>query len=206
MPPPASFGIVLSVGGITINQQVVHQGDHPNPYEIPLAAAKTLTDWVKTDLNTAAGNLPAGHGYASGKFDCYWAGGKRTGVDGTVTVNALALDGGAGDDFPASGATVHVQPPAQINCHIDGDALLIIGVSLEYAEAGSTERGYLDLRAGAATIKAIDLAANCPQVWDIASGAANEFTGEPITVGWVSHSDPLHAATLKLLAMEDSTP
>ena len=44
-------------------------------------------------------NLPAGHGLVNGKFDAFWTGGKRYGLDGTINGNALTLDGGAGDNF-----------------------------------------------------------------------------------------------------------
>src|SRR5690349_2384011 len=69
---------------------------------VTLPVAKALSSWVKTDANTAAGNLAGGHGLTTGTYDIYWDGGARYDVDCTITTNAVALDGGSGTDFPAT--------------------------------------------------------------------------------------------------------
>ena len=117
------------------------------------------------------------------------------------------MDGGTGTDFPASAdATVVVCKQVSIATAVDGDAISILALSLEYVDPNSTAVGHIDMQdVGAATIEEIDLAANAPQVWDITGGATNSFSGNVITVSKASHNNTSAAATLKLLSLEDST-
>lgn len=204
----AQYGLSLSLGGVSIQKSINRTGDHANAYEVTLPVAWSLSSWVKTDADTAAGNLPSGHGQTSGTYDVYWTGGKLIGATGTVTGDALALDLGTGDAYPSTGnTTVVVCKQVTVNAAIDGDAISILAVSLEYVDPASTAVGYLDLKdSGAATIEAINLAANAPLTYDITGGATNVFTGNPITVAKCSHNNTTYAATLKLLSLEDSTP
>ena len=94
--PSINYGV--SAGSIAKN--VIVSADQLIDVEVTLAAAQSVSSWVKTDANTAACNLAGGHGQTDGKFDVYWSGGRRYGVDGTIATNALSLDGGSGDDFP----------------------------------------------------------------------------------------------------------
>lgn len=206
--PQLTYGVSLSGSGVSIQKTVTRTGDHPNPYEVTLPVAKAVTAWVKTDANTAACNLASGHAQTNGKFDVYWTGGMRYGVDGTISTDALALDGGSGTDFPASAtAGVVVCKQVSINTNIDGDALEIIGLSLEYASPSSTSVGHVDMQdSGPATIEELDLTANAPAIFDIEGGAANVFTGNPIVVTKASHNDTTYEATLKIVSLEDSTP
>lgn len=206
--PQLTYGVSLSGSGVSIQKTVTRTGDHPNPYEVTLPAAKPVTAWVKTDANTAACNLPSGHGYTNGNFDVYWTGGMRYGVPGTISTDALTLDGGSGTDFPASATTgVVVCKQVTVNTHIDGDAIEILGLSLEYASPSATSVGHVDMQdSGPATIAEIDLTANSPAIYDIEGGAANVFTGNPIIVTYASHNDTSAAATLKIVSLEDSTP
>ena len=99
----ASLNYSVSVGGISSSRTI--SGDDKIETDVTLPAGKAVTGWTKTDSNTAAATLPGGHGYTNGKFDVYWSGGRRYGVDGTISTNALSLDGGIGDAFPASSTT-----------------------------------------------------------------------------------------------------
>jgi len=129
-----SITVGQSIG--SINKTYQRSGDDPINVEVTLPAGKDVTSWVKTDANTAACNLPSGHGYTDGKFDVYWSGGYRYGVDGTISTNALSLDGGAGTDFPSSATTgVVVCKRVVINKAIDGDNLAAIGLSYELASS-----------------------------------------------------------------------
>lgn len=203
----AQYGVSMSLGGMSIQKAINRTGDHANAYEVTLPVAWPVSAWVKTDLDTAAGNLTAGHGQTSGVYDVYWSGGARYGVNVTVTVNALALDGGTGTDFPAtSDTTVVVCKQVSIATAIDGDAISILAVSLEYVDPNSTAIGRINmLDVGAASIEAIPLAANAPLVWDITGGATNVFSGNVITASKASHNSTAFAGTLKLLSLEDST-
>jgi hypothetical protein len=200
-----TLAIVASVGGVTVQKTITETGDHPQAYgdgqtQIPLAAGKAATDWVKTDANTAACNLTAGHGYVSGKADVYWTGGMRYDVDMVVTVNALALDGGVGDDFPANGnLTVVVCTPQQINTAIDGDNVQLLCIN-------STKRGSVYFEdADGHSIKQIELMADNPYTYAQSSGEASPLTGDPITVCFASNGTTT-AGVLTILSLEDSTP
>lgn len=203
-----SYGLSVNIGGVSIQKSIVRSADHPNPYEVEMEAAKALSAWVKTDANTAAGNLPGGHGYTDGKFDVYWTGGKRVDVDGTISTNALSLDGGSGDDFPASANTTVVAcKQVTINTAIDGDAIKIAALSLEYTDSSAASRGRLLFEDAAGDdIASVDLVGNAPIVYDVEGGAVNPFTGDPITVCRASHESTSLAATLKIASLEDSTP
>src|SRR5262245_51358755 len=210
--PQATYGLTLAVGGVSIQKTSVKSGDHSNTYEILLPAALPVTGWTNVDFNTGSCTLPGGHGQTNGKFDVYWeeAGVKklRYGVDGTISVNTLSLDGGDGDNFPPTstpGVVVCKQVP--INTAIDGDAIEIIGFSLEYPDAAAASVGHVDMQdGGAVTIEEIDLQANMPVVFDIDGGATNVFTGNPITSTKASHNHTGLEATLKIVSLQDSTP
>ena len=204
----AQYGLSVSLGGVSIQKTINRTGDHANAYEVTLPVAYPLTNWVKTDADTAAGDLPSGHGQTSGTYDVYWDGGQLIGATGTVTGDALALDLGTGDAYPATAnTTVVVCKQVPITTAIDGDNVALLAVSLEYIDPASTAVGYLDLLdSGPASIAALSLAANAPQTFDVAGGATNVFTGNPITAATASHNNTTYAATLKLLSLEDSTP
>jgi hypothetical protein len=175
----------FSGGGITSQKSVTRTVDHPNPYQVELPLAHVATAWVKTDADTAACNVPADHGIVSTDLvDVYWTGGQRLNVVATVTVNALALEGGTGTDFPASAnSTVKIAHQTLINTTIDGDACAAVGICLEYADPHSTSVGHLKMEdvAHASVETFTDLVANAPRQFDITGGDTNVFTGNPIT-------------------------
>src|SRR5688572_9155702 len=142
--PQGTYGFSVSAGGVSIQGSAVRTGDGVIGKEITLPAAKPVTNWVKTDANTAACDLPVGHGYSNGTFDVYWTsggGGRRVDVPGTIATNALSLDGGSGTDFPASAdTTVVVCRQVPINVAIDGDALKLLAIRSEYTDTTQTSR------------------------------------------------------------------
>lgn len=206
--PSATFTPQITVGGVSIQKTITRTGDHPNPYEITLPVAWAVSSWIKTDANTAAGNLASLHGQTSGTYDVFWTGGRRYGVAITVTVNALAIDGGTGDDFPANGnTTVTVSKQVQINTAIDGDNIQIIGLCADVSDEQATSKAHVTFKdADGDTIAALDLTANSPVIYDIAAGVTNPFTGDPITVAYASNGNASYAASCKILSLEDSTP
>lgn len=193
--------IVAAIGGKTLQKTITETFDHPNNYEeIPLAAGQAATAWVKTDANTAACNLTAGHGYTDGKCDVYWTDGMRYDVDMVVSTNALALDGGSGTDFPESAAAdVIVCKHQQINTAIDGD-------NVQIAVINSTQRAHAHFEDAAADVIAdVHLVADSPWTWNVSSGQANALTGDPIAVCFVSNGTAT-AGVIDILVGEDSTP
>lgn len=199
--PTGTINIVTSIGGKTVQKQITETFDHPNVYaDIPLAAGKKVTDWVKTDANTAACNLPADHGYTDGKFDVYWEGGMRYDVDGTIVTNALSLDGGSGTDFPASATEdIVVCKHQQINTAIDGDNILLWTVN-------ATKRAHVHFEdADGDTIRDQELLADQPWTYAASSGDASPLTGDPVTVCYASNGETT-AGLIDILSGEDSTP
>lgn len=196
---------VVSIGGVTIQATVSKTGDHINNYGdantlIPVAAAKPVTAWVKTDADTAACDLPSGHGYSDGKMDVFWDVGSRYDVDGVITGDALALDGGVGDDFPAtSETTCFVSTVKQIDTSIDGDDVQMFAVHCTTRASVYFEDN------GGALVARFELVANEAQTWHADSTATNPLTGNPITVCFVS-SGQADAGVLTILNLEDSTP
>lgn len=205
--PSGTHGTTVSAAGVSIAKSSVITTDSASGLEVTLPVAHAVGSWVKTDADTAAGTLTAGHGKATGTYDVYWTGGERLGVAVTVTVNAIALEGGAGTDFPASAnATVVICEQVSINAAIDGDELELLAVSLEYTDTAATSIGNLDFQSAApASVETVDLVANTPQVWT-GSAAQAKFTGDPITDVIASHNNTAAAATLKLVIMQDATP
>jgi hypothetical protein len=199
--PTGTINIVTSIGGKTVQKQITETFDHPNVYaDIPLAAGKEVTDWVKTDANTAACNLPADHGYTDGKFDVYWEGGMRYDVDGTIVTNALSLDGGSGTDFPASATEdIVVCKHQQINTAIDGDNIQLWTVN-------ATKRAHVHFEdADGDTIRDQELLADQPWTYAASSGDASPLTGDPVTVCYASNGETT-AGLIDILSGEDSTP
>jgi hypothetical protein len=199
--------VTISINGAGLNIQgtITETGDSSTAIgngatTIALAAGKAATDWVKTDADTAACNLTAGHGYTTGKCDVFWTGGYRYDVDMTVSTNALALDGGTGTDFPESATTgVVICTPQQINMAIDGDVLKMLAFK-------STTRAnlYFEDSAGDA-IGAIELTALVPYYYNSTSGATTPLTGDPVTTCWASNGTTT-AGVLTGIIEQDSTP
>lgn len=207
----ASYGVSLNIGGISLAKTINRTGDGQTTVEITLSAGKTVTAWVDTDSNTAACNLPAGHGYSNGNFDVYWSSGGvnycRRNVPGTISTNALSLDGGSGDNFPATATTgIVVCKQTAFNALIDGDNCKIVGVLAEVAAVVSTQQHVRFLDGSSAEVAYHVLTANEPRVTDITGGATNSYTGNVITNGVASNGDPNYDATLKIVAVYDATP
>lgn len=205
--PSGTYGTTVSAAGVSIAKSVVITADSGSGLEVNLPVAHAVSSWVKTDADTAAGALTAGHGQTDGTYDVYWTGGKRVGVGVTFSDDTIALEGGTGTDFPASGnTTVVICKQLAVNVALDGDEAELVALSLEYTDVAATSVGYLDfLSAVPASIETVDLVANTPQVWTGAAAVA-KFTGDPIASLTASHSNTTYAGTLKIVVMQDSTP
>jgi hypothetical protein len=186
--PTGSHIETITVEGRLLQRNVDKSADNNAAYggasaPITLAAPKAVTSWVKTDADTAAGDLPAGHGYGDGASTCdvYWAGGARYGVVVTITTNAGAFEGGTGTDFPESATTtVIVCKRQQVNIALDGDLAALVGVMM-------TVPGYASFQdVSSNVIRGLALVANEPDMWD-SSKATNPYTGAVITKTMVSN-------------------
>lgn len=212
--PNATYGLSLSIGGVTIQPaSVVRSGDHPNVFEVPLPVGAAGTLSTRTDNDTGVVTA-AGHTLLVGnKVNVFWSGGRRYGMTvsavagNDVTVGTLAGEVGAGDAFPAQGTAVVITKQVQINSQIDGDEIEIIGVIAESSNPASTAKAHVDMQdSGNVTVRQFDLTANQPQIHDIAGGAANPYTGNQIEKTLAANGSSTEALTLKILSLEDSTP
>lgn len=211
--PTASYTRSFALGGYAFANQGTSQitFDHTNTYEVSLPAGKVVTNWVKTDANTAACDLPAGHGYTNGNFDVYFPAGVRYGVPGTISTNALTLDGGAGTDFPASATSgVVVTKQVEISTAIDGDDVKALGIFFRSTDTAAV--GHIDFQdSGNASIEAFDLdeVDNSTAGMDHAYGttaAVALLTGNPITKAFATNGSSTASATIYILVGEDTTP
>jgi len=195
--------------GLTITQPITRTADGGTPREIavPVGYAGTLT--TRTDANTGTATLGAGHGISTGdNVDLYWAGGVQYDVTvGTVSGTSVPFDLGIGDDLPSASTALVVSKRVQVNAEIDGDNLELLALKQHYAQSNETASSHMDFQdVSNSEVVEFDLAANVPQVFDIAGGATNVFTGNPITQFFISNGSVTNAATLQLLALADSTP
>lgn len=211
--PNGTYSISVQIGGVAIQKGLVRTADHPNPYEVelPAAAAGDLT--TRTDDETGTLTMDdAGHGIStSDVIDLYWEGGARYGITvGTVSGTSVPIgadDSGSGDVLPADGTPITAMTQQIINTQIDGDEVVLLAISAEYADDSSTESARLDFQdSGDSSIEEVELSANVPRVWDIEGGDTNVFTGNPITHCHATHSDAANVCTLKILSLDDSTP
>jgi hypothetical protein len=157
----------------------------------------------------AGGMSDAGHGIQTGaNVDVYWNGGVQYDVTvGTVVGTSVPIDLGSGDDLPPQDTAVVVSVRSQVNLDIDGDNLVLLAIKQKFNSNTITADSHIDFQdSGSAEIAEVDLEANGPQVWDIAGGSANPFTGNPITKAFASNGSATDAATLQLLWLQDSTP
>lgn len=212
-----SFNKAFSLGGYAFSNGPVAGStfDGIVALEVTLPVAHAVTAWVKTDADTAACNLAGGHGQTSGTYDVFWTAGganfARYGVDNTITTNACALDGGDGDDFPATAtATVTIVKQTSITCNIDGDNVVLFGVFLRSSDSAAF--GSADFQdAGPASIEQFDLT----EVDTTAAGMAHTYqqtaarallTGNVITSIQAGQSSTTNTATLFVLCGQDATP
>lgn len=206
--PRASYGVSLSGGGVSIQKTLEREGDGSIGKEVSLPAAKAGLLTTRTDNDTGV-ITSADHGYADTEtVDVYWAGGTRYDLDLTaVTGTTLSINGGNGDNLPNQDTAVVVCKQTTINVAIDGDALKILGLSLEYASVADVDVGRVLFEDAAGDdIASVELVGNSPRIHDIDGGAANPFTGDPIIVARASHANEGAAATLKIVGADDSTP
>jgi len=206
-----TYGIAVSIGGVTINKQISRTGDHPNAYaSIPLPVAKTGTLSTRTSDTAGTLTMTAGHGLTDGQIiDIYWTGGMCYGATiGTVSSNSVPFTGAAGDVLPAESTAITASVQVVINTQIDGDAVQLFAVSFESTDSLSTAKGHINLQDSShASIEEIDLTANQPYVLDVGGVATNVLTGNVITHSHASNGSSTDAGvTITIVSLEDSTP
>lgn len=215
-----SFGLIKSVnaGGYGFSNSLVSQATADSEFtlELPLPVGNVLTNWVKTDANTAAGDLAGGHGLTNGTYDFYWTVGGvvfcRAGVAVTITTNAVAADGGAGTDFPATATTGVVMTKQVVAaCPIDGDNAVFVMIVFQNTSdtAAACSADFQDASNNSIELMLLTEVQNTSTGLDkvlqqVAARAA--LTGAPITQVKASNSSLTAAGTLIVVAGVDATP
>ena len=207
-----TYSVSISGGGLTIQPQpVIRANSGPIGLEDTLNPAKSGSLTTRSDNNTGELTMATGHGITTGQIiDLYWDGGVQRSVTvGTVSVNAVPIDSGIGDNLPADETAITAVVQKSINLAIDGDNADILAVVLETVDKSLRTAGnvqFLDVSSN--VIAEIDLVANIPQVWDIEGGASNPFTGAPITNLKASQANvtATETYTLKIVGVQDASP
>jgi hypothetical protein len=200
----------ISGGGVTIQPlAITRTNSGAIGLEETANAAKTGTLSTRTDNTDGELTMTAGHGITTGQIiDLYWTGGVRFGVVvGTVATNAVPISGGAGDNLPTASTAITAVVQLSVNLAIDGDETDILAVIFETTDTSIRTAAHIQFRdASNDEIAEIDFVTNVPQVWDIAGGSANPFTGDPITNLKVSQANSTTTATLKIIGVQDASP
>lgn len=202
----------ISGGGVTIQTlPIIRTNSGPIGLEDSLNAAKTGQLTTRTNDTSGELTMAAAHGITTAAvIDLYWSGGVRFGVVvGTVATNAVPISGGAGDNLPTNMTAITAVVQKSINLAIDGDNADILAIVVETIDKSLRTAAHVQFRDSSnAEIAEIDLVANVPQVWDLAGGSANPFTGNPITNLKASqaNSTATETYTLKIVGVQDASP
>lgn len=128
-----SYTKVLSIAGteFRVAQTITTSGEYERVHQVPAAKAGTLT--ARTDNDTGTATMSGGHGLTTGRMDVYWTEGGaqkcRYGMTGTVTVNAVALDGGAGDPLPVTTTALMVAAPVLYDFAVKAAKVQALGLT-----------------------------------------------------------------------------
>jgi hypothetical protein len=207
-----SFSSVISGGGVSISSlPIIESGSGPIGLVDDLPAAKTGTLTTRTDNTDGELTMTAGHGITTAQvIDLYWTGGVRYGVVvGTVATNAVPISGGLGDNLPTEATAITAVVQKSINLFVDGDEVKILAIALETVNKSLRSQGHVQFRDAAnAEIAELDLTTNVPQIYHIAGGSANPFTGNPITNLRASQAALVagETYTLKIVGVQDASP
>lgn len=190
----------ITLGGVTVSGKATRTAGQviSDTYEgLPAAKAGTLT--TRTDDNTGVATLATGHNIISTNVvDVYWDGGIRRGMVATVSVNAVTIEGGAGDNLPAQGVAVRLSKQVPINMDFVGANAEIVAVvanrrcSVEWQEADGTPIYQRDLTAGE------------PFVWFADSGTSNPLAAETVGKVVVSNGDTSNTCNVSQAVLYDS--
>ena len=187
----------LAVGGRTFSKSVTVNGDAGLVVEPSggVEAALTGLTWTKTDNDTGTVTLSGGHGIAtSDVIDVYWSGGARYGLVATTTVNSVVLDGGTGDNFPATSTQVYVKEAHSEVCSIDGSTLTAFYLY-------SAVAGRIRFMTGASESLGTTLAAGGTYAWVSGDGVTNPLAAfTAITAVTFSHGNT--AAQNQIMALQ----
>lgn len=187
----------VSDGSVTTNAAV--------PFSQSVAAAKTGQLTTRTDADTGTLTMSGGHGITTGaRLDIYWSGGSRYGVTvGTVSVNSVPFDGGAGDDLPANLTAVTAMVPTAQTVTVTGDNVKVIRVRnpgrnnpATFAFTQGDDTAIVAYRPAVATASNPTAAG-----WASTDGSDNPVAGVTVGKVYLSHGDSTQSLTLDGVVM-----
>lgn len=195
----ANIQIIAELAGISLRGTTTRTAPAGISYspETPLPAAATGDLTTRTDDNTGIVTLDEGHSIVTGKVDVYWDGGLRYGMDGTVTVNSLTIDGGEGDALPAKGTAVTVANQVSVAAAFDGDNVKALGIQFE-------RRGNIDIREAAASALAREQPAGEVFEWTADSDVTNPLAAKDVATFELSNGDSAGTSTVKVGILLDN--
>jgi hypothetical protein len=209
------YSVCLSGGGVSINQVVSREADHPNPYTKTLIIGQAGTLSTRTSDTVGVFTLSSGHGITDAMtVDVYWSGAYRYGCTvtaydaTTVTIGVGAKTGGT--VLPAQTTACTICKRETVNTHIDADAAEIIAFcSVRAADTDTTTTRTLlafydvsDALVGSVVV----LVGKTPTVIDVHGGDTNPITGNPITYCEATQEGTAETAALTIFSLEDATP
>jgi hypothetical protein len=204
MPEPLTYTVTAVTGNndqFTDQISVTGASIERTSPSIPAAKAGTLT--TRTDANTGVLTMSGGHGIISTDvIDVFWSGGSRRGMTATVSVNAVTVDGGTGDDLPAVSTVVSAMKPVEVEFVVDGDTVFGLGVSSDAAYAYVVFVDDADAEIAAATFRVTT--AGRGKAWATGAGT-NPLAGAVTSAVKFSHGS-LSAAVMRACAVFGTPP
>lgn len=193
MPDSMSRTVDVAVLGKTYKQRTQVDANNSAGSSPTLAAAKTGTLSARTDNDTGTLTMTAGHGIQTGdKLDVYWTDGVRYNMAATVTVNSVAVDGGAGDNLPSATTPITAMVPNDEVAAAAGDDVVAIA-------ANSPVKGVVCLLDGSdAVLFAMPFRDAAGGTFDWITGdlATNPLAGDTVAKIRTSHGDSSAARTV----------
>lgn len=195
MPESVRARQSLLVGGVTYEHITDLEGismERATP-SIPAAKSGSLT--TRTDDNTGVVTLSTGHGITTGqKVSVFWSGGKRYGMDATVSGNAVTVDGGSGDNLPIANTAVTAAVPVEVPFVIDSAELLAL-------VGHCTQPGWIEvLDESPAQIALFSVGPSAAKLWESENGGTNPLADDVTATAKFVHAGTT-ALTMTLAAV-----
>lgn len=200
MPETGRVTITGTVDNETYTQTINNDSvsvERASP-SIPAAKVGQLT--TRTDDNTGTLTMAASHGITDGQIlDVYWSGGARYGMTvGTVSVNSVPIDGGAGDNLPVNLTAITAMVVVEYPFAIEGDDAIQISVK----SAAKGRIAFMDDMD--AIIQQYEFDAAGGQNWSAELGT-NPLAGETVANVWFSHASSAAAQLMKATVLHGAT-
>lgn len=192
--------IVAQIGDVSITQTISrdYEGSRTDQGTLPAGNAGSLT--TRTDANTGVATLSEGHGIETAdQVDVFWSGGSRYGMEATVSVNDVTIDGGGGDDLPAEATALVVTKRVPIDVAFDGDDLKLLVMGCAEARIRVTFED-----SGGSALMSRDLPAGEPWFWAADMGVTNPLAGGAVASIQAANGNSATAGTIKIGAKIDS--